>query len=219
MSSVEATQERLTIVWYGERYEQSLLLGKSVNFYDGKGVIETILGLLFIDASRVSWEPFSDRPDMLHPGKSALLKLQGQMVGVVGELSPLAQDQLGFGKTNVVVVELNMQALMEVKTSSIRLQELAKYPSVTRDLACVVKKDVTFASLMKTIKKAGNSIVQSVDVFDIYQGERMAKGFQSLALRIKLLDRQKTLLDSDILQTIDTIKAELIKNHGVEFRG
>ena len=219
MSSVEATQERLTIVWYGDRYEQSLLSAKLVNFYDGKGVVETILGLLFIDASRVSWETYADRPDLLHPGKSALLKLQGQLVGVVGELSPLAQDQLGFGKINVVVVELNMQALMEVKTSSIRLQELAKYPSVTRDLACVVKKDVTFASLMKTIKKAGKSIVHSVDVFDIYQGERMAKGFQSLALRIKLLDRQKTLLDSDILQTIDTIKAELIKNHGVEFRG
>jgi phenylalanyl-tRNA synthetase beta chain len=219
MSRVEGPQERLTIVWYGERYEQSLLAGKPVHFYDIKGVIETILGLLYIEPSRVSWEPLREYPEILHPGRSSSVKLQGETVGVFGELSPIAQEKLGFGKTAVVVMELNMQALMEIKTSSIRLQDLAKYPSVTRDLACVVKQEVPFASLVKTIKKAGKAIVQSVDVFDIYQGDHVAKGYQSLALRIKLLDRQKTLLDSDILHTIDLIKAELIKNHAVEFRG
>lgn len=219
MSRVGDSQERLTLVWYGERYEQSLLSGKPVNFYDIKGVAQTILGLLYLDPNRVSWDVFSAAPNTLHPGRSALLKLEGQPVGVLGELSPVAQDQLGFGKIPVVVLELNMQALLNVKTATLRLQELAKYPAVTRDIACVVKQDVSFASLVKTIKKAGKSLVQSVDVFDIYQGEHVPKGYQSLALRIKLLDKQKTLLDQDILQTLDLIKAELIKNHHVEFRG
>ena len=139
-------------------------------------------------------------------------------MGVVAELSPIIRDKKGFGKTPVVVIQLEMTSLLAVKTSSLRLTPLPKYPNVSRDLAFVVETRIPFADIVKTIRKTGKSHVQSVDVFDLYQGEHVPTGFQSMAIRIKLLDPSKTLLDAEIQALMDTIKTQLIKDHHVEFR-
>jgi phenylalanyl-tRNA synthetase beta chain len=139
-------------------------------------------------------------------------------VGVIGELSPILRDKKGFGKTPIVVIQLDMTLLLGVKTSALRLMPLAKYPSVSRDLACIVQTHIAFGDLVKTIRKAGKSNVQSVDVFDVYQGDHVPTGYQSMAIRIKLLDPTKTLLDAEIQALIDAIKKQLVTDHHVEFR-
>lgn len=219
ISSPDGDEEHLNVVWYGTKLEQSLLQAKPVEFYDIKGVAELILGLLYLEPSRLQWEPLREHPDVYHPGRSARLLLQGQVAGYLGELSPFTHAQLGFGKFPVVMMTLNMSMLMATKTSSLRLNELAKFPFVTRDLAFIIRQDIPFQNVVKAIKKAGKSLVQSVDVFDLYQGEHIPSGYQSMAIRVKLLDRQKTLLDRDIQTTMDEIKTELMNSFRVDFRG
>ena len=219
ISSPDGDEEHLNVVWYGTKLEQSLLQANPVEFYDIKGVAELILGLLYLEPPRLQWEPLREHPDVYHPGRSARLLLQGQVAGYLGELSPFTHAQLGFGKFPVVMMTLNMSMLMATKTSSLRLNELAKFPFVTRDLAFIIRQDIPFQNVVKAIKKAGKSLVQSVDVFDLYQGEHVPSGYQSMAIRVKLLDRQKTLLDRDIQTTMDEIKTELMNSFRVEFRG
>jgi phenylalanyl-tRNA synthetase beta chain len=218
MASPQGDHEELNVVLMGNHVTRSGLHERPHSFYHGKGIVESILTLLHIDSTRTQWVREEHRPDILHPGRSAALLLQGEKVGVIGELSPIIREKKGFGKTPVVVIQLDMTSLLAVKTSALRLTPLAKYPSVSRDLAFVVKTRITFADIVKTIRKAGKSNVQSVDVFDLYQGEHVPTGFQSMAIRIKLLDPTKTLLDTEIQALIDAIKTQLVTDHHVEFR-
>ena len=218
MASPQGDREELNVVLMGHHVRRAGLHETAYSFYHGKGLVESMLTLLSIDSTRTQWVREERRPDILHPGRSAALLLQGEKVGVVAELSPIIRDKKGFGKTPVVVIQLEMTSLLAVKTSSLRLTPLPKYPNVSRDLAFVVETRIPFADIVKTIRKTGKSHVQSVDVFDLYQGEHVPTGFQSMAIRIKLLDPSKTLLDAEIQALMDTIKTQLIKDHHVEFR-
>ncbi len=205
----------LAAVLFGAKKEWGDLSKRDYDFYDAKGLAEGILDLLGLGSNRVSFKPWNLDGEELHPGKSALLMQGKRILGFLGELHPKAKKQ--YGLKNAVVLELDLGALLEMKTSLPKAEAPSKYPSVSRDLALLLPKEVTYEDLGKEIKKA-DKLVSSVSLFDIYEGEGVAEGKKSLALTITFLDKEKTLKDEEIKSATDHVLSAIKARFGAEVR-
>jgi phenylalanyl-tRNA synthetase beta chain len=210
ISYQEGQGQELAMVLFGQIPARAGLESQSQNFYHMKGLLEGLLSTLKIEPSRYQWKTFEDQVEVIHPGRSASLWIQNQLIAVIGELSPIAIERYDLGKTPVVVGQVNLQALLQLKTSITKLRMIPRFPVVSRDLAIVLPKNITFNQLVKTIKKAGKKLVDDVVLFDVYQGASLPEGQVSLALRIKLLDENKTLQEDEINTTLTAIKSALV---------
>jgi phenylalanyl-tRNA synthetase beta chain len=118
----------------------------------------------------------------------------------------------------MVVTQMNLTALLAIKTGNIKLQTIPRFPMVERDLALYVQQSVSYQQLVKTIRLAGKKLVYDVQLFDLYSGGQVPNGQVSMGLRIQLLDEEKTLEDATIQQVIQAIKTALITDHQVVLR-
>ena len=125
-----------------------------------------------------------------------VLKINGKEIGMLGEIHPTTLKKEGIDPT--VYFEMDLTKFLEIKTSKVRYTPVSKFPAVTRDIAIVVKEDVTINALVRSMKKAGGSILNNVDVFDVYQGEHVQQGYKSVALTMTFVDPTKTLVDATI---------------------
>jgi phenylalanyl-tRNA synthetase beta chain len=105
-----------------------------------------------------------------------------------------------------------------LKTSAIKLKPIPRFPSVTRDLAFYVSDRLAFSTIVKTVRKAGKKMVDDVLLFDLFQGNQLPKGQVAMAIRIILLDEQKTLQEEEINQTIQAIKSALVSDCQIQLR-
>jgi phenylalanyl-tRNA synthetase beta chain len=208
----------LAMVLFGQTYPRGLIRPEPLTFYHGKGLVEGILTLLAIEPNRYQWQPYTLEPNQLHPGRSAGLYIQQQLIAVVGEISPLAKHRFDLAKTPMVVTQINLTALLAIKTGSIKMQTIPRFPIVERDLALYVQQSVSYQQLVKTIRLAGKKLVYDVQLFDLYSGGQVPSGLVSLGLRIQLLDEEKTLEDATIQQVVQAIKTALITDHKVILR-
>ena len=182
-----------------------------------KGIVENIFELLGIESSRYRFDRFVSEKEELHPGKSAKIIFQNQCIGVFGELHPTALKNLGLNKLNVVVLEMNLDNLLDSKVSISKMTSISKFPTVSRDLALIVKKEISSGDIIKIIKKNGNGLVKEAKIFDVYEGENIFKGSKSVAISISL-SKEGTLTDKEINDTLDKIKFELAKSLNAELR-
>jgi phenylalanyl-tRNA synthetase beta chain len=119
---------------------------------------------------------------------------------------------------NSLVAQLDLASLLALKTSALKLKPIPRFPSVTRDLAFYVSDALAFSTIIKTVKKAGKKIVHDVLLFDLFQGNQLSKGQVAMAIRIVLLDEQKTLQEEEINQTISAIKSALVSDCQIQLR-
>ena len=115
-------------------------------------------------------------------------------------------------------MNLNLTKLFDLRTSQTKMSQISKYPSVTRDLALVVKEDVLAGDIIRTIKKFGKSLVKDVQIFDVYQGEFLEAGTKSIAISIVYQDDTKTLVDTVISEVERSILDALFKEFKAELR-
>jgi phenylalanyl-tRNA synthetase beta chain len=155
---------------------------------------------------------------ILHPGRSASLMIQNQRMGVIGQLTPSIQQAYDLGKSPVFVAQLDLKAILELKTSALKLKTIPRFPSVTRDLAFYVSDQMPFSTIVKIVKKAGKKVVDDVLLFDLFQGTQLPKGQIAMAIRVILLDEQKTLQEEEINQTISAIKSALVSDCQIQLR-
>jgi len=210
----------LAFVLFGqilERDEFGLFL-QSQSFYHGKGLVEGLLSLLNLEPSRYQWQRYDLQPDVMHPGRSAGLYLQNQLVGVVGEVSPIALTQYELGKLPMIVAQLDLATILAVKTSGIKLKPISRFPVVYRDLAMVLPKTMPYQQVVKTIKKAGKKLVEDVTLFDVCERTNLPEGQVSLAVRVCLSDESKTLLEEEIVHTMTAIITALVNDCQVTLR-
>ncbi len=166
------------------------------DFYTLKGVADAIFGLLGIDSTRYSYEMVPSNSLDFHPGQSALISIGRQKLGVVGVVHPSRMKEMDVKST--IVMELNMTEILKLKSSKVKFVAPATFPAMIRDLALVVPQSVSGAQLVKSIKKAGKSLVTDVEIFDIYTGEHVASGYQSVAVSITYRNPIKTLVDAEV---------------------
>jgi len=208
----------LAAVLTGQSYRQGLMNGQPVDFYSMKGLVEGLLKILKIDATRYAWKVEPIDASYLHPFRYANLYIGQEKIAVIGELSPQGKSFLNAGKLNVVVLQLNLSSLLDLKTSATKMSAISKFPIVYRDLACLVSQSVPYQALIQAVRKAGKPLMNDVQVFDIYHGANIKEGMMSIALRVSLTDPLKTLTDEDIQKAITAIKQQLITEFKAEFR-
>lgn len=207
----------LSIVLAGNDLRQGYLDGKLYSFYHMKGLAEGLLKLFNIDEKRYTFERIN--MDELHPGKSAIIKCDGKVLAFLGELHPNMQKEYGLGNLNVVVMEMNLDVLFNVRTSLKKMEQFSRFPTVKRDFAFIIKDDISANQIVQEIKKVNRELIKRVDIFDVYKGEHIKDGYYSIALSVSFSSLEKTLNDNelaslqeDIISSLETkFKAELRK--------
>lgn len=184
------------------------------DFFDMKGVIEELTEKLGF-AKEVSYEPTTEHP-FLHPGRQANIVKGKLSLGYIGQLHPEVVENYNM-KKEVYVAVLDMQTVTMLATFDRKYEGIAKFPSVTRDLALVVDKAVFVGEIEKVIRKCGGKMLESYKLFDVYEGEQVASGKKSVAYSLVFRDKTKTLSDADVNPVVDKLLKELSKM-GIEIR-
>ncbi|MBQ7890127.1 MAG: phenylalanine--tRNA ligase subunit beta [Erysipelotrichaceae bacterium] len=217
--AVGDAQERIGIAMSGNLQASKLHKMTVVSdFYSLKGVLETLLKQLGVTSNRLAYKENTEDCLNFHPYRSACVYLGKELLGVMGELHPQLIKEMGLPK-GAVYAEIRLDLLMEVKLSKVKFKPIAKYPSVKRDIALVVKSDVQAASLSAVISKAGKALVKNIEVFDVYEGEHVEAGYKSVALSILYQADDHTLTDAEITAVHTSILTALEKQCGAVLRG
>ena len=219
MMSKSSRSAHLAIVLVGKEERRGGLETIPYDFYHMKGLVEGIFSMLGLEASRYKIERNKHHLDELHPGKSAEILFQNQIIGLFGELHPNKIAEYDLGKNSAVVLEMNLDTLLSAKISTIKMAPISRFPSVSRDLALVVAKDIAAKDLIKTIKMTGRGLVSEAQVFDVYEGEHIEEGKKSVAISVTYSSDDHTLSDKEIIEMENRIKFELTKQHHAELRG
>lgn len=217
MISKSSQEEHLSIVLVGNDLQQDMMKKIPYDFYHMKGLLEGLFSLLGIEASRYKFERYSSNKEELHPGKSAKVLFQNQVIAVFGELHPNASKELGLNKTNAVLLEMNLEPLLNAKVSISKMNPVSKFPVVYRDLALLVDKSVPASEIIKCIKLSGKGLVKDARIFDVYSGTGIASNLKSVAVNITF-GKEGTLTDKEINDQLDKIKYDLAKNLKAELR-
>ena len=181
----------------GNRYEEHWDLTKnSVDFYDLKGDLESVLDL----TGKLSEIEFrAEAIPALHPGQCAAIYLQGERVGVIGVIHPELERKLDLnGRTLAFELEWNKVADRVIPQA----QDVSRFPANRRDIAVVVAENVPAADILAECKKVGVNQVVGVNLFDVYRGKGVAEGFKSLAISLILQDTSRTLEEEEIAATV-----------------
>lgn len=176
---------------------------ETIDFFIAKGFVERIAEVLDLSFTYKATEI-----DGLHPGRTAHVYLDDQIVGFVGELHPNVEKDYDLKQT--YVFELNYNKLMAVSVGYINYEPIPRFPGVTRDIALVINRDLPSSQLIETIKQNGGDIFQNAQVFDVYQGEHVAEDEKSVAIRINYLDKTDTLTDDKVNAVHDNILEALV---------
>jgi len=212
------TETHLAIVLTGEKQLRHQMAKRNYSYYDAKGLFEGIMAVLGVEPTRYKLERLVSPKEEFHPGRSALIKSGKEIVGVLGELHPKALKKYDIGKTVTVAVELKLSSFIALRNNNIKMVAPARYPSVERDLAFLVKKEVAASEIVKAVRIAGHEIIKKVEVFDHYEGPTIAPELKSLAIKITYQDDNKTLIDNEITTAEEHIKQELYRAFGVTIR-
>ena len=217
MISKSSRSDHLAVVLVGNALNRDLMAKEPYDFFHMKGIVENIFALLGIENSRYRFDRYSSAKEELHPGKSAKIIFQNNCIGVMGELHPNALKEFDFGKLPVLVLELDLEALLNAKVSVSKMSPISRFPTVSRDLAFIINKEIAASEIIKAIKFAGKGIVREVNIFDVYEGSNISENKKSVAVNITL-GSDHTLKDKEIVDSMDKIKFELNKKFNIELR-
>lgn len=184
---------------------------KPVDFYVIKGVVEEILDYLGY-SGRYSFVLPKAEIREFHPGQTAEISVNNDIVGIVGKLHP------EFCKDAVFAFEINLDQLLSKKTAKMAFKEISKYPTSSKDLAVVVDKDIFAKDIEMEIKKAGGKLFQSVEVFDVYEGINIGMDKKSLAFSVTFGADDRTLTDEEINNAMQNIIDRVCKKFNAELR-
>ena len=197
---------KLCALMTGERYLS--VKSKQVDFYDIKGVTEELLDYLGY-GGRYSFVVKDELPKEFHPYQTAQISVNNDVVGIIGKLHP------NCTKDNVYVLEINLDKLLEKKTGKMKYKEISKFPSVKKDLAVVIDKDITSEEIAKQIKKLAGNLLLGSKIFDVYTGENIEENKKSIAYSLEFGAADRTLTDDEINAILEKIIAGLEKQGAI----
>jgi len=197
-------QNMIAGVISGNRVDEHWGIEKAAtDFYDIKGDVEALLSLT---CDTNAYEFSKAEVAALHPGQTAKITKNGQLVGFVGALHPELERKLGLnGRT--LIFELLLTQVLEQKLPE--ACAVSRFPANRRDLAVVVKEEVDAKKVLQLIEKVGGNYLIDLNLFDVYQGQGIEDGYKSLAIALVLQDNDKTLEEKDIIDVIDRVVESL----------
>lgn len=197
----------VTGLWMDHRSQGTRI---PVDYFVAKGIVDTIVQALRLD---VTYEAVS-MPDM-HPGRTANILMDGDVIGYVGQVHPGTSKDV-FGMKEVYVFELDLLSLGGEET--LLYQDVPRYPSISRDLALVLPRAIPAGTVEQTIRQAAGPLLIDLVLFDVYTGDNVGEDEKSIAFSLKFQDPSRTLQDEEVTASYETIVEAVRAAHGAEVR-
>ena len=206
----EYGENRKVCVLMTGKYYNKVGYNEQINFYDIKGVTEELLDFLGY-SGRYSFVMPKQMPDEFHPGQTAEISVNNDIVGIVGRIHPEIENE------NVFVMEINLDKLLAKRVGKMKFKEISKFPVIKKDLSILVNKDITSQEIATKIKKKAGKLLIDINVFDLYVGKNIDENQKSLAYSLTFGDNNRTLNDDEITEIMNKIILDLEKD-GMELR-
>ena len=184
------------------------------DFFDMKGVCEEFFEKIGMK-KKMEYDPASEKP-FLHPGRQANMIYEGTVVGYLGEVHPLVADNYGIGDRAYIAM-IDIKSVLEFANFNHKFTGIAKYPAVTRDISMLVPKAVLAGQIEDILVQRGGKILESYQLFDIYEGSQIRGGYKSMAYALVFRDHDKTLEEGEISAAMKKILNGL-EGLGIELR-
>ncbi len=185
-----------------ERMQLTLGAYGEGDFYTMKGVIEAVMNKVGMRA-KPEYDPNAGK-SFLHPGRQANVIYDGKVVAYLGEVHPVVQKNFAIGERTYIAV-IDMQAMTELSNFDIKYTGVAKFPAMTRDISLSMKKEVLAGDVEAVIEKKGGKLIESYELFDVYEGSQLENGYKSLAYKIVFRAPDRTLKDDEVNNAMDKI--------------
>ena len=186
------------------------LYQEKVNSYHLKGVLEELLDNLGFN-NRYSLK-VEGLPKEFHPGVSAKINLSGKDIGYIGKIHP------NECKNDVYVMELDLDVIRSMKTGKETFKEISKYPSIVKDVAFMIDKEINNEEIIKEIKKNGGKYLVNIDLFDYYVGDKIDVNKKSLAYNLTFNRSDATLTDEEVMPLFEKVIEGVTKKFNCEIR-
>lgn len=197
-----------------ERTQFTLGMYGAGDFFDLKGVVEEYLEKIGLKGLK-TYDPKAGKT-FLHPGRQANIIYDGVVIGYLGEVHPDVLDNYDIGDKAYIAV-LDMPEVEARAGFNVKYEGIAKYPAVSRDISMVMEKSILAGDVEAIIRKNGGKILESVTLFDIYEGAQIKEGYKSMAYSISFRAKDRTLEDKDVNEVMTKILNGLSKI-GIELR-
>lgn len=198
-----------------ERMQFTLGFYGDGDFFTMKGVVEEFLGQVGINKN-ITYDPKAGKT-FLHPGRQANVICDDKVIGYLGEVHPLVCENYAM-KTRAYVAVIDMPYIYEMANFDKKYEGIAKFPAVSRDISMVVPKEIMVGQIEDVIKQRGGNILEDYNLFDIYEGDQIEKGFKSVAYNIVFRAKDRTLEESDVSGAMKKILNGL-EELGIQLRG
>ncbi|MBL7542689.1 MAG: phenylalanine--tRNA ligase subunit beta [Bdellovibrionaceae bacterium] len=209
----------LGLVMWGKETDHWTAQSQVANVFHVKEAVQVLAKVFGLKA--YSWEQKADNggfvPTCFHPYQTAVLIVEGKKCGFISSLSPLVLENEKIREA-MCVAELDLDVFLPQVARPVRIKDIARYPVVDRDLALVMKKSQAVGDVLKVVRKTVGACLFDLEVFDIYEGEKLPHGQKSIALRIRYQDPAAALADAAIQTFQDQILKSLSNDFGITLR-
>lgn len=195
-----------------ERMQLTLGMYGEGDFFTMKGVVETVMHKLGLN-EMAEYNPDAGR-SFLHPGRQADVIYKGKTVAYLGEVHPVVQKNFAIGERTYIAV-IDMKTAAEMSVFDVKYQGIPKFPAMTRDISLSMKKEITAGEVEEIIRKRGGKLLESYELFDIYEGSQLVKGYKSLAYKVVFRAADRTLTDDEVNNVMDKIISSLAEKEVV----
>lgn len=191
------------------------MYGEGIDFYALKSAINALLHGIGIEEP--DYQPLKDKP-FLHEGRAAALFIDEKQIGVMGELSFAAAEALDI-ENRMYVAEIDFEALYPYQNKEKKYKVINRLPSIKRDLALVVDKDIPSKDVLKALQSVDDALIQEITLFDVYEGKQLEEGKKSLAFQVTYQDANQTLKDEDATRVHALLMQAAEEKVGAKLRG
>ena len=183
-----------------------------VDFFYAKGILEALLDRLGLNVEYTATQAFTS----MHPGRTATISLDGQVIGFVGQVHPVVAKAYNIPETYVAEVSLTAveQAIQPAKP----FVEVTKFPAVTRDIALLLKAEISHKEVVEAIEAARVKRLTDIKLFDVFSGEKLGLGMKSMAYTLTFQNPEGTLEDEEVARYMEKIQKSLEETLGAEVR-
>ena len=185
------------------------------DFFTMKGVVEELLSQLGL-RDKAEYDPTTDLP-FLHPGRKASVVYDGTVIGYLGEVHPTVAANYAI-KERVYIAVIDMPEIVSRASFDYKYEGITNFPVSSRDLSMVVPKNILVGDIEKVFDERGGAYLESYELFDVYEGEQIEKGFKSVAYSLKFRGKDKNLEENDITSAMKKILNGL-EQMGIQLRG